>query len=54
MCSRVAPELISDDSFRLAALAFQQFAKELLGRATVASGLNEDVYKVAILINRTP
>ena len=35
-------------------MTFQQFAKESLGSASVASRLHEDVDQVAVLIDRTP
>ena len=54
MCGRVAPQLVSDESPRFVALAFQQLAEELLRRTAITSGLNKDVYEVAVLINRTP
>ena len=47
MCGGVAPQLVSDESPRFAALAFQKLAEELLRRTPIASGLNEDVYEVA-------
>ncbi len=52
-CS-VAPQFVGDQPSGLASLTFQQLSEEAFSRTPIAARLDEDVDRVAVLIDRTP
>ncbi len=50
----VAPQLVGDQSPRLASLTFQQLTEESFSRTPIAARLEQDVDHVAVLVDRTP
>jgi len=54
LCRLIAAKLVGDQPPWLFLLAFQDLAKKALGGPGVATGLNEDIEYVAILIDGAP
>ena len=54
MGSRVAAQLVGDESSRRTALSFQQRTEKARSGSPIAPGLEEDVDHVTVLVNRTP
>ncbi len=52
-CS-VAPQLVGDQAPALASLTLQELPEEALGRTSIATRLDEDVDRVAVLVHGTP
>ncbi len=54
MCRAITFEFVGHQPPRLTTLAFDQATKEAFGRLLVASSLYENIYRIAVLIDRAP